>query len=347
MRNLLNQFTAHLLHVISRAGTFAAEGGARTVEPAHLLLGLALERGSLGCEILAKAHLRPEIVRLALGVGQVGVGQEGTETPSKTPNLSADAKRALEKAALAATTHEHRYIGTEHLLAGLLAIENERIRALFSESHVDVTIIASHLTNVLKSTSKFPEFAETIERQINPETAMAVAGEGDGNAAPQKTPALDFFAKDLTAPAVAMAIDPVIGRETEIERVIQILCRRTKNNPILVGAAGVGKTAIVEGLAKKIVERDVPDILVGKRILALDLALVVAGTIYRGEFESRLKQILDEVRQDKNLVLFIDEIHTIMGAGAASGSLDAANILKPALARGEIRCVGATTYDEY
>ncbi|MDO8598678.1 MAG: Clp protease N-terminal domain-containing protein, partial [bacterium] len=145
MRNLLNQFTAHLLHVINRAGTFAAAGGARTVEPAHLLLGLALERGSLGCEILAKAHLRPEIVRLALGVGQ-----EGTETPPKTPNLSADAKRALEKAALAATTHEHRYIGTEHLLAGLLAIENERIRTLFSESHVDVTIIASHLTNVLK-----------------------------------------------------------------------------------------------------------------------------------------------------------------------------------------------------
>jgi len=351
MPSLLDRFTAHLLHVIRRAGTFAAEGGSRTVTPVHLLLGLALERGSLGCEILAKVRLRPEVVRTALGIER----QEETEAPATLPMLSADAKRALEKAALAATTHEHRYIGTEHLLTGLLAIEHAPITALLSESRVDTTAVAAHLTNVLKSTSKFPELTETIEHHVLPDAATTAgapaapgqAAAGNANDAPQKTPALDFFAKDLTAPAIVKAIDPVIGRETEIERVVQILCRRTKNNPILVGAAGVGKTAIVEGLAKKIAERDVPDILVGKRILALDLALVVAGTIYRGEFESRLKQILDEVRQDKDLILFIDEIHTIMGAGAASGSLDAANILKPALARGEIRCIGATTYDEY
>jgi len=340
MPSLLDRFTSHLKHVVSRAGTFATVGGASVVEPAHLLLGLTLERGSLGYEILAKAHVKPEPIRIALGIPE-----EALRATAKSPRLSTDAKRALEKAALAATSHEHRYIGTEHLLAGLLEIEHERINALLSTAHVDPSMLRQQLTTVLQSTSKFSDFTATV---AEPEPVAAPAAtEGEEGGQQQKTPALDFFAKDLTAPTTATAIDPVIGREGEIERIIQILCRRTKNNPILVGAPGVGKTAIVEGLARKVVERDVPDILVGKRILALDLALVVAGTIYRGEFESRLKQILDEVRQDPNLILFIDEIHTIMGAGAASGSLDAANILKPALARGEIRCIGATTYDEF
>lgn len=350
---LPDSFTAHLRHVLQRASVFAHASGAKAAAPVHLLLAMTHERGSLGCEVLSKIDVKPERVRAALGLSGGGIteqarntsGDTGSEQSVPLAKLSDNAKRALEKAALAASTHEHRYIGTEHLLAGLVETNDHDLTMLLTSLHVDPTSIAQHLLNVLKSTSKFPEFTSTIEdpREAFVEPMEATEETGD----PQKTPALDFFAKDLTNPATATTIDPVVGRDTEIERVIQILCRRTKNNPILVGDPGVGKTAIVEGLARRIVERDVPDILIGKRILALDLALLVAGTIYRGEFESRLKQILDEVRQDPNLILFIDEIHTIMGAGAASGSLDAANILKPALARGEVRCIGATTFDEF
>lgn len=337
---LPNKFTAHLRHVLQRAGAFAGHAHATTMEPAHLLFALSLERGSIGSEILSKMRVKSEAIASHLGLNGAAGGAEQAVTA-----LAPNAKRALEKATLAAATHAHRYIGTEHLLAGLLDVRDAGITKIFTELHVDPTGISQHLLNVLKSTSKFPDFTAAF---ADPQELMAEAENAEADASnAQKTPALDFFAKDLTNPATIARIDPVVGREVEIERVIQILCRRTKNNPILVGDPGVGKTAIVEGLARRIVERNVPDILVGKRILALDLALVVAGTIYRGEFESRLKQILDEVRQDSNLVLFIDEIHTIMGAGAASGSLDAANILKPALARGEIRCIGATTYDEF
>ncbi|MBI4449843.1 ATP-dependent Clp protease ATP-binding subunit, partial [Candidatus Uhrbacteria bacterium] len=303
MSSLLDRFTSHLKHVISRAGTIAAECGSTQVEPPHLLLGIALERGSIGHEILTKARVKAEVIRLRLGMRTPSTASHRESAPV-TPNLSDDAKRALEKAALSASTHEHRYVGTEHLLAGIMDINDEQVRTLFTEARVDPSVLQQHLTVVLTSTSKFSEFTGTI---TEPTITAPVVAENDANAAGQKTPALDFFAKDLTAPSATTTIDPVIGRGAEIERVIQILCRRTKNNPILAGAAGVGKTAIVEGLARKIVERDVPDILIGKRILALDLALVVAGTIYRGEFESRLKQILDEVRQDKDLILFIDE----------------------------------------
>ncbi|MBI4433607.1 ATP-dependent Clp protease ATP-binding subunit [Candidatus Uhrbacteria bacterium] len=348
MHSLFDRFTSHSTHILARAEAIATHATATHVEPAHLLLALALERGSLGAEVLAKIRVQTDALRTALHIPDAATRVPADppaprrtsrrKSPSQLP-LHANTRRCLEKAALVAATHGHRYIGSEHLLSGLLAINDATIVRVLQELRIEPDTITPHLAIVLTSTSKFPEFtAATTDQPAATEQAPA---------APPKTPALDFFAKDLTAPTIATGIDPVIGREAEIERVIQILCRRTKNNPILVGDPGVGKTAIVEGLARKILERDVPDILVGKRILALDLALVVSGTIYRGEFESRLKQILDEVRQDTNLILFIDEIHTIMGAGAASGSLDAANILKPALARGEIRCVGATTYDEY
>ncbi|MDO8462889.1 MAG: ATP-dependent Clp protease ATP-binding subunit [bacterium] len=333
-------FTAHLKHVLQRAGTFAALQETTVIRPAHLLLALTLERGSLGAEILAKTRVTADAIRNALGLAD-----STASSTRQVAKLSANAKRTLEKAALAASTHAHRYIGSEHLLVGMLETNDPEVTAMLVALHVDPASISKHLLNVLKSTSKFPDFTAAI---TDPQELLAEAESQPEDASTvQKTPALDFFAKDLTNAEVILTIDPVVGRDKEIERVIQILCRRTKNNPILVGDPGVGKTAIVEGLARRIVERDVPDILVGKRILSLDLALLVAGTIYRGEFESRLKQILDEVRQDTNLILFIDEIHTIMGAGAASGSLDAANILKPALARGEIRCIGATTFDEF
>ncbi|MBI2483102.1 ATP-dependent Clp protease ATP-binding subunit [Candidatus Uhrbacteria bacterium] len=350
MSSLFERFTAHSTHILQRAEAIATHAGAAHVEPTHLLLALALERGSLGAEILAKVRVQTDALRAALHIPDAA-----TRAPVDAPTtrrttrrrapahipLDENTRRCLEKAALVAATHGHRYIGSEHVLSGLLAIHDSAILRVLQELRIEPDTIAPHLANVLTSTSKFPEFTAATT------PAESAVSTEQTQAAPPKTPALDFFAKDLTAPTVATGIDPVIGREAEIERVIQILCRRTKNNPILVGDPGVGKTAIVEGLARKILERDVPDILAGKRILALDLALVVSGTIYRGEFESRLKQILDEVRQDTNLILFIDEIHTIMGAGAASGSLDAANILKPALARGEIRCIGATTYDEF
>ncbi|MFH1430297.1 MAG: ATP-dependent Clp protease ATP-binding subunit, partial [Candidatus Uhrbacteria bacterium] len=345
--NLPNKFSAHLKHAIQRASTIAVAHGADEVSPTHLFLALSTERGSLGSEILSKLRIRPEAIRSVLGIPDARPTEQQLEDDNRVPTtkLSDTTKRALEKAALAAATHSHRYIGTEHLLAGLIDAQDEHLTILFAELHIDPTSISQHLLNVLKSTSKFPDFTSAI---IDPQQLIAESeAHVEDAAVAQKTPALDFFAKELTCPEVIKTIDPVVGRDKEIERLIQILCRRTKNNPILVGDPGVGKTAIVEGLARRIVERDVPDILIGKRILALDLALVVAGTVYRGEFESRLKQILDEVRQDTDLILFIDEIHTIMGAGAASGSLDAANILKPALARGEIRCVGATTYDEF
>ncbi|MBI4142274.1 ATP-dependent Clp protease ATP-binding subunit [Candidatus Uhrbacteria bacterium] len=347
MSTILDRFTLHLRHVLGRSSTLAGEMDSETVSPALLLLGLALERGSVAAEVLARARLTPEIIRGAISPSDALDTMDevqGGEEPSRP--LAPNARRALEKAALAAATNGHRYIGTEHLLSGVLEVGDEQIAALLAQQHVDANAIRQHLTIVYRSTSKFPELtADLLEsKPATGEETKAAPAAGDPA---QKAPALEFFAKDLTAPASTSALDPVIGREHEIERAIQILCRRTKNNPILLGEPGVGKTAIVEGLAKRIAERDVPDVLIGKRILALDLALLVAGTIYRGEFESRLKQILDEVRQDSNIILFIDEIHMIMGAGAASGSLDAANILKPALAKGEIHCIGATTYTEF
>ncbi|MFH1098407.1 MAG: ATP-dependent Clp protease ATP-binding subunit [Candidatus Uhrbacteria bacterium] len=339
--SLLDRLTTHARRILGQAAFIASESGSAEVEPIHILLAIATERGCLGAEILTKARLRPEMIGQAFGATLERTKIKETTERKQLSTLGKQSRRVLEKAALAAATHEHRYVGSEHLLAGIIETNDERVMTLLDNLHINIDALRQHLELVLKSTSKFPELTASIPSDA-PAGAEAPKGETE-----QKTPAIDFFAKDLTAPNIVSRIDPVIGREEEINRVIQVLCRRTKNNPILVGEPGVGKTAIAEGLARKIVERDVPDVLANKRIIALDLALVVAGTVYRGEFESRLKQILDEVRQDTNLILFIDEIHTIMGAGAASGSLDAANILKPALARGEIRCIGATTYAEF
>ena len=186
------------------------------------------------------------------------------------------------------------------------------------------------------------EGEEPSEESVAPETNPHARTRGE-----KRPKALEVFARDLTSPEIVSKLDPVIGRDPEIERVTEILCRRTKNNPILLGEPGVGKTAIVEGLAQQLANGTIPDALQGKRLLAIDLALLVAGTMYRGEFEARLKQVVDEAKADKNVILFIDEIHNLVGAGSTSGSLDAANILKPALARGEIRCIGATTWAEY
>jgi ATP-dependent Clp protease ATP-binding subunit ClpC len=253
-----------------------------------------------------------------------GAGHVSSNDISFTPR----AKKVLQLAAEEAMRFSHTYIGTEHILLGLLK-EGEGIAAkVLQDMKIDTGKAQSEVMRLLGDQSR-------------PSMSQATAGKKSS------TPALDTFGRDLTELARENKLDPVIGRESEIERVIQILSRRTKNNPVLIGEAGVGKTAIVEGLAQAVINGDVPDLLLKRRVLTLDLAGIVAGTKYRGQFEERLKSVMKEIRRADNVILFIDELHTIVGAGAAEGAVDAANMLKPALARGELQCIGATTMDEY
>ena len=354
--DFLARFTTHLKEVLQKALTFAIQQGRFIVEPGDLLVGLLQEKGSIGAEILTKSNVR---------LAQAEETFRGYPTPNQpgsaiAPDLSSGVKRVLEKAVLTAHIYEHRYVGTEHLLAAMLETDLPDVKTFLESQGMHMDYAREQLAGILKSTSKFPDLSLRIAQEEEPqedEHTGPVAAPAEINSAPadqrqrpsreRRPKALDVFARDLTAPDYVCTLDPVIGRESETERVIEILCRRLKNNPILLGDPGVGKTAIVEGLAQKLAAGDVPDALQGKRILAVDLALLVAGTMYRGEFEARLKQLVDEARTDQNIILFIDEIHNIVGAGSTSGSLDAANILKPALARGEIRCIGATTWTEY
>lgn len=339
----LEKFTSHLKSVLVRAYTLAHELGETTISIEHVLWSVLTERGSIGAEILNKVHLSADRVRERIATQADPQGAAPSDS-DLIPKLSDDTKRAIEKAVHTAHAHEHKYVGTEHLLSAMIGSDNSPLARLFADEQVNLESIKEQLAIVLKSTTKFPELTGGGTRARTKEEAPTTRTEKKKQS---KTPALDFFAVDLTSPSAQKRIDPVVGRAAEIERVMEILCRRTKNNPLLIGEPGVGKTAIVEGLATRVVNGSVPDVLRKKRILALDLALVVAGTMYRGEFEGRLKQIIDEVRANQDIILFLDEAHTITGAGSASGSLDAANILKPALARGDIHCIGATTYAEY
>ncbi len=339
--DLLDRFTTHLKEALQKALSFAILNGRELVEPGDLIVGLLHEKGSIGAEILLKQ-----------GVALAKAEDAFRGTPSQsdavaTPDLSPAVKRVIEKCVLTAHLYEHKYVGTEHLLAAVLEGGFTELNVFLEAQGVNLGALREQLIQVLKSTSRFPELGGVNEM---PEEPDARIGDLPRPAQSQRAPrvsALESFTRELTKQEIADSLDPVIGRETELERMVEILCRRTKNNPVLLGEPGVGKTAIVEGLAKRLASGDVPDILRGKRLLSLDLALTVAGTMYRGEFEARLKQIMDEARNDPNVILFIDEVHNIVGAGSTTGSLDAANILKPALARGEIRCVGATTWAEY
>ena len=338
----MNNFTPRAQQVLALARKEADRFHHNYVGTEHILLGLIKLGQGVAVSVLQKMGLDLETVRGAVEK-QVGVGQESKAQPSipYTPRV----KKVLALAGKEAKALNHSYVGTEHILLGLLR-EGEGVAA-----------------RVLKSLEiDIERTRNEILRELDPQfSGGSGGGEGEEAAAgsPQrpgaqtedkkevKTPALKAFGRDLTELARKGEMDPVVGRKNEIRRVIQILCRRTKNNPVLIGEAGVGKTAIVEGLAQEIAAGNVPEILAEKKVITLDLALMVAGTKYRGQFEERIKAVMDEIRRARNIILFIDELHMIVGAGAAEGAMDASNIFKPALSRGELQCVGATTLNEY
>ncbi len=312
----------------------------------HLLYGVISEKSSFAAEILTKTKLTPEIVKQ-----EVILVNSNNTVPSWKPVLSENLKSVIEKAAIVASQYGYQFIGTEHFLYGLLTIPQNKSKVILSKLGIDIFELEQNLIGVFENISKFPEMPGISGQQQTGPGAAEIEGGMPPSGLPRmqgkKEGLLGYFTTDITKKAKNGLVDPVIGRKPEIERLISILNRRTKNNPILIGEAGVGKTAIVEGLALAISNREVPDSLLDKKILSLDLALIVAGSMFRGEFENRLKQIIEEVKNNKNIILFIDEIHTMVGAGATQGSLDAANILKPSLARGELHAIGATTLNEY
>jgi len=348
--DLLDRFTVHLKEALQNALAFAVGSGRDLIEPGDLVVGLTMGRGSIASEVLGKAGIKEDDAKRHFR------GFPAPHEPGMpiAPDLSPAVKRILEKAVLVAHAHEQKYVGTEHLLFALLESDVVDVHTFLQEGGLELSFAKDQLVGVLRSSSRFPDVNDVAHAQTHDHGSAApqggqVSDPRTGRAArdTKKPRALEMFARELTSAAVIEKLDPVIGREQETTRLIEVLCRRTKNNPILLGEPGTGKSAIVEGLAQRLVAGDVPDLLHGCRIFSLDLALMVAGTMYRGEFEARIKQLVEEVKEDPQVILFIDEIHNLVGAGSSSGSLDAANILKPALARGEIRCIGATTWNEF
>jgi len=328
---MFNRFTERARKVVILAKEEAKRLNHDYIGTEHLLMGLIKEGEGVAAAVLQNLGLSLDVIRLEV---------EKLVKPGPTTVVSGDipftpkAKKVIELAMDEARHLGHNYIGTEHLLLGLLR-EGEGVASqVLLNLGLDLARVRSEIMSLLGSA-------------IPGMTAEQPAPEKQKYKEKSKTPALDAFGRDLTQMAKENKLDPVIGRAEEIERVIQILSRRTKNNPVLLGEAGVGKTAIVEGLAQKIISDDIPEILHGKRVITLDLALMVAGTKYRGQFEERIKAVMDEIKRSENIIVFIDELHTLVGAGGAEGAIDASNILKPALSRGEIQCVGATTLDEY
>ncbi len=331
---MFERFTDRARKVMALANQEAQRFNHEYIGTEHILLGLVKEGSGVGANVLK--NLEVDLRKVRLEVEKIVKSGPDMVTMGKLPQTPR-AKKVIEYAIEEARALNHNYVGTEHLLLGLLR-ENEGVAAQVM------------LSLGLKLEEVREEVLNLLGAGMDAEAGSAVPGLPRSERAKggkSKTPALDSFGRDLTELATQDQLDPVIGRSKEIERVIQILCRRTKNNPVLLGEAGVGKTAIVEGLAQKIIHRDVPDLLSGQRIVVLDLAMMVAGTKYRGQFEERIKAVMNEVRRAKNVILFIDELHTLVGAGGAEGAIDASNVLKPALSRGEIQCIGATTLDEY
>src|ERR1700756_5033230 len=327
---MYERFTDRARKVMQLANQEAQRFNHEYVGTEHVLLGLIKEGSGVAANVLR--NLDVDLRKIRNEVEKIVQAGPDMVTMGKLPQTPR-AKKVIEYAIEEARNLNHNYVGTEHLLLGLLR-EQEGVAAQ--------VLVALNL--------KLEEVREEVLNLLG-HGMDAGGGEGGERAAAKggksKTPALDSFGRDLTDLARQGKLDPVIGRQNEIERVVQVLSRRTKNNPVLLGEAGVGKTAIVEGLAQMIIDGNVPELLRGRRIVVLDLAMMVAGTKYRGQFEERIKAVMNEVRRAKNTILFIDELHTLVGAGGAEGAIDASNVLKPALARGEIQCIGATTMDEY
>ena len=320
---MFGRFTERAQKVLALSQEEAARLGHNNIGTEHILLGLVREGEGIAAKALIGLGLNLEKIQNEVEA-LIGRGQEQLGTPAYTPR----AKKVIELSMDEARKLGHTYVGTEHILLGLIR-EGEGVAArVLNNLGVSLNKARQQVLQLLGSNE-------------------AVSSNQGGRSGSANTPTLDSLARDLTAIAREGEVDPVIGRGKEIERVIQVLSRRTKNNPVLIGEPGVGKTAIAEGLAQRIVDNEIPEILRDKRVMTLDMGTVVAGTKYRGEFEDRLKKIMDEIRQAGNIILFIDELHTLIGAGGAEGAIDASNILKPALSRGELQCVGATTLDEY
>ncbi|HEX4129335.1 MAG TPA: ATP-dependent Clp protease ATP-binding subunit [Pirellulales bacterium] len=338
---MYERFTDRARKVMQLANQEAQRFNHEYIGTEHVLLGLIKEGSGVAANVLK--NLDVDLRKIRLEVEKLVQSGPDMVTMGKLPQTPR-AKKVIEYSMEEARNLNHNYVGTEHILLGLLREQEGVAAQVLMNLGLKLEEVREEVLNLL---GHGIEGSEGGERNPAGGGGSGGASSGEGKSTKSKTPALDSFGRDLTELARQGKLDPVIGREKEIERAIQILCRRTKNNPVLLGEAGVGKTAIVEGFAQRVVDGDVPELLADRRIVVLDLAMMVAGTKYRGQFEERIKAVMNEVRRAKNTILFIDELHTLVGAGGAEGAIDASNVLKPALARGEIQCIGATTLDEY
>jgi len=339
---MYERFTDRARKVMQLANQEAQRFNHEYIGTEHVLLGLIKEGSGVAANVLKNLDI--DLRKIRMEVEKLVQSGPDMVTMGKLPQTPR-AKKVIEYSMEEARNLNHNYVGTEHILLGLLREQEGVAAQVLMNLGLKLEDVREEVLNLLGHGME----SEGGERGgvAGRATAGATAQGETPKAGKSKTPALDSFGRDLTELARQSKLDPVIGREKEIERAIQILCRRTKNNPVLLGEAGVGKTAIVEGFAQRVVDGNVPEILADRRIVVLDLAMMVAGTKYRGQFEERIKAVMNEVRRAKNTILFIDELHTLVGAGGAEGAIDASNVLKPALARGEIQCIGATTLDEY
>jgi ATP-dependent Clp protease ATP-binding subunit ClpC len=337
----MNNFTPRAQQVLALARKEADRFNHNYIGTEHVLLGLIKLGQGVAVSVLQRMGLDLESVRMEVEK-EVGTGPD-TKSLTNIP-YTPRVKKVLALANKEAKQLNHSYVGTEHILLGLLREGEGMAARVLTSLSVDLQTTRNEVLAEIDPNFAAEESDDEFDFDDDDEIEMENGEDAEGKT---KTPALKAFGRDLTKLAQSGDLDPVIGRASEIERVIQILCRRTKNNPVLVGEAGVGKTAIVEGLAQEIAAGDVPEILRDKKVVTLDLALMVAGTKYRGQFEERIKAVMDEIRKVKNVILFIDELHTIVGAGSAEGAMDASNIIKPALSRGELQCIGATTLNEF
>ena len=339
---MYERFTDRARKVMQLANQEAQRLNHEYIGTEHVLLGLVKEGSGVAANVLKNLDI--DLRKIRLEIEKLVQSGPDMVTMGKLPQTPR-AKKVLEYSMEEARNLNHNYVGTEHLLLGLLREQEGVAAQVLMNLGLKLEDVREEVLNLLGHNMDSGETSGGGGGSGS--SGSSGGGERAAGKGKSKTPALDSFGRDLTELAHQGKLDPVIGRQNEIERVIQVLSRRTKNNPVLLGEAGVGKTAIVEGLAQMIVDSNVPELLRDRRIVVLDLAMMVAGTKYRGQFEERIKAVMNEVRRAKNTILFIDELHTLVGAGGAEGAIDASNVLKPALARGEIQCIGATTMDEY